>query len=351
MKIRLLISALILITISCNQRNVAKETETSNLIIDNKYSVPQLIDLSNDNNSAVDIINSRILDWFMIDSIEQSEADEFRWSDISFSTEIKENIFHVFISGEFYGAYPNYVSDALFFDLETGEVLDQTIIPFQALFTLPGYLAFLNKFWLDGVQKEFIAAVECANYEPHCSYYDINDYRVKDKMLSVYLTSDCYPHVLKACSPEFYISVEIDSVNEYLNSLGKYILLERNYKNLTAIEEFIDNEKIKEMVPNNVFLFGNIDDNHPVSMAINIENPDSIFGLFYNHNNAQEIALRGYSKDYKMFLTGTESNKPTGFFEFNIDSGNYPIDGQWVDSIKTKSYKVKFETLKTCFDN
>jgi len=351
MKYKLQIVFLINTLISFSQEFVVQKVHLTESI-ENMYvsDIPKLKDLSNDNNPVVDMINSQILDRFMINSYEQSEIDEFRWFGVEFSSEIYEDILYISFTGEYIGAYPNGVTDELFFDLKSGESLKLTIIPFQALFTLSGYLDFLNKYWLEGVKNEFEAAIECAEFEPYCSYYDIN-YEVESNKLSISLTNDCYPHVAQGCSPAYRISVELDSVKQFLDNIGKYMLFESEYMNMTPIEKFLENEKLNDKVPNNVFLFGKMDDRYPFSMAINIDKKEQILGLYYYDSKLQKINLKGHSNDNTMFLTETVNNKQTGFFEFDINIDNNPIEGEWLNFEKTKSLIVKFGKIMLCKKN
>lgn len=338
-------------TLICYSQEYVIEKVQLTETVDSDYvsEIPRLRDKSNDSNPAVDAINSQILDRFMINSYVQDELEEFRWYEVECSSEIKKNILYISYAGEYYGAYPNYVNDEMFFDLKSGELLKVAVIPFQALFTLSGYLDFLNKYWLEGVKNEFVTAIECAEYEPYCSCFDIS-YSVIDNKLSSSLTSDCYPHVVQACSPAYSISVELDSVKQYLNNIGKYVLGSK-YMTMTPIEKFLENENLKEHISDNVFLFGKIDDRYTFSMAINIDKKEQISGFYYYDSKLLKINLKGQSNDDTMFLSEIVSNKPTGFFEFGINIDNYPIDGKWLNPEKTKSLDVNFTQILTCKDN
>jgi len=352
MRYKLLIVFLINTLISYSQEFVLEKVQLTETVDNRSVSeIPRLKDKLNESNPVVDWINSQILERFMINSYVQSELEEFRWYEVECSSEIKENILYISFTGEYYGAYPNYVADDLFFDLKSGEPLKLAAIPFQAIFTLSGYLDFLNKYWLEGVKNEFIKAVECAELEPYCSYYDINSYTVDSNRLSISLTDDCYPHVAQGCSPAYRISVELDSIKQYLNTIGKYMLFESKYMTMTPIEKFLENEKLKEKVPNNVFLFGKIADKYPFSMAINIDKKEQILGLYYYDLKLQKINLKGQSNDNTLFLTETVNNKQTGFFELDINIDNYPIEGKWLNFEKTKSLIVKFTKIMTCKNN
>jgi hypothetical protein len=349
MKLKLLIVILINTVIGYGQKYVVEKVQLTETLQNTYVSdIPRLKDVSDDNNPVAESINSQILDRFMINSYEQSEIEEFRWSEVEFSSDINEDILYISFSGEYLGAYSNGVTDELYFDLKSGEALENRMIPFQAIFTLSGYLDFLHKYWLEGVQEEFKTAVECAEFEPYCSIYDIDSYKITGNELSVSLTYDCYPHVAQGCSPVYSVSVGLDSIKQDLNNIGKYILLESNYMNLTPIEKYLENERLEEKIPNNIFLFGKIGDRYPISMAINIDNQDDIRGLYYYNTKLQRIDLKGQNKDNKMFLLETVNNKQTGSFEFDINIYNYPIDGKWMNFEKTKSLDVKFTEVITC---
>lgn len=318
--------------------------------VENEYisEIPILKDLSNESNPVVEGINSQILDRFMINSIEQSELEGFNWYGVRYSSEINKNILYISFSGEYYGAYPNYVTDELFFDLKSGEPLKLTEIPFQALFTLSGYLDFLNKYWLEGVKNEFLEAIECAETEPYCSYYDINSYNADNNKLSISLTDDCYPHVSQGCSPVYTITVELDSIGHYLNNIGKYILLGNKYMAMTPIEKFLENRKLIDKVTDNLFLFGMIDNSYPFSMAINIDKKEDVSGLYFYDSKLEKIMLKGQINNDSMFLTESVNKKQTGFFEFDINIDNYPIEGRWLNFEKTKSLNVSFNKIILC---
>lgn len=344
MKYILSIIFLLNIWMSYGQKFVVEKVQLTETVDSNSVSeIPRLKDISDDSNVVVEAINSLILDRFMINSYNQSELEEFRWYGVECTSEIKADILYISFSGEYYGAYPNYVTDELFFDLKTGDPLTYIGIPFQALFSLPGYLDFLHAYWLEGVKNEFAAAVECAGFEPYCDYFDIN-YHVDSSKLIVSLAYDCYPHVAQGCSPVFEVSVELDTMEQYLNDIGKYMLLESNYMSMTPIEKFLRNKELVDTIPNNVFLFGKIHDRYPFSMALNMDK-EQITGLYFYDSQLKKINLKGQHDDYTMFLTETVSDKQTGFFEFDTNVDNHPIDGKWWNAEKTKSLDVTFSKV------
>jgi hypothetical protein len=320
--------------------------------VEHKYvsEIPRLKDTSADDNPVVDQINAQILDRFMITSYEQDEIEEFRWYGVECTAEVNGNILYISFSGEYYGAYPNYVADEMFFDLTSGNPLQATVIPVQALFTLSGYMDFLNTWWLEGVKAAFTEAIECAESEPYCSVYDI-DYRADSNTVSFFLTDDCYPHVAQGCSPVYRITFEPDIIRPYLNATGKYLLLEGTYKNMTPVEKFREHERLIHEVPANVFLFGTIGDKYPFGMALNLDHPSEISGFYYYDSKLQIISLSGQHTDDTMFLTETVNHKQTGSFVFDLNIDHVPIDGKWMNAGKTKNLDVSFSKIITCRNN
>jgi len=363
MKSKLLFLFLLVAFVNYGQ-NIVVEKKLLTETVDSVYvsKIPKVRDLNNANNTVVEKINAQILDRFMIPSFEQSELDEFRWYDVDCGSELKDDILFIWFSGTYYGAYDNDIEDCFYFNLKTGEELQMSEIQFQTLFTLSGYLDFINNYWLNGVKKEFKEAIECADYEPYCSYYDI-DYSVNENKLLISLTNDCYARVSRACSPYYNLSIPLDSVKTYLNDVGKYILIESDYFSKSPIDKFIENKRLKEKIPNNVFLFGKIDNKYPISMAICINKQNQISGYYYYDNKLQKLNLYGEQKGEEILLTEDVNGKITGFFELKIskdydpkglfimansdDKNDKYLTGKWYDTKKTKQLDIKFTEAKT----
>ncbi len=326
--------------------------------------IPKVTDPKNANNAVVEKINLQILDRFMITSFEQNEEsiEEFHWSEVECSSELKNEILFIRFSGTYYGAYDNSVEDCLYFNLKTGEELQISEIQFQTLFTLSGYLDFINHYWLNGVKEEFKTAIECAGDEPYCSYYDI-DYAVNENKLILSLNGDCYPRVSRACSPSYNLSVPLDSVKTYLSDVGKYILIESDYFSKSPIDKFIENRQLKEKIPDNIFFFGKIDNQYPISMAICIDKQNQISGYYYDDNKLKKMHLYGEQKGEEIRLTEELNGKITGFFELKMskdydnqglfimanssDKNDQYLTGKWYDTKKTKPFDIEFTEAKT----
>lgn len=365
MKIKILILFLLITLVSYGQNIVVEKVRLTNSYND-VSELPKVKDTENINNSVVERINDKILDRFMISSFDQNRElgeeealEEFRWTGVECGSELKDDILFIWFSGEYYGAYDNYVEDCFYFSLKTGEELKMSEIQFQTLFTLSGYLDFINKYWLNGVKKEFKEAIECAEYEPSCSYYDI-DYSLSDNKLSISLNGDCYARVSRACSPYYNLSLPLDTVKAYLNDVGKYIF-ESNYFSKSPINKFIDNKRLEKKIPNNLFLFGKIDDKYSISMAIYIDEQNQVSGYYYYDNKLQKIKLYGEKIGEEIFLTEKVNGKITGYFELKFskdyDRKGFPIytyydeseylTGKWSDTKKIKQFEIKFTEAKT----
>lgn len=333
--------------------------------VDNRYAsqLPKLISESKEKKPIVSKINAFILDRFMIESFNQNELEEFRWYDVDFNYEIKEDILFIDFSGEYYGAYPNYVEEELFFDLKNGEQLSNMDIPFQALFSLHGYLDFMNKYWLKKAKPAFNEAIECADYEPYCSYYDIYDYSINHNKLSISLADDCYARVSRACSPRVSLTLPLDSIKTYLNNEGNKLLFTDSYTSKKGIDKFLYNRSIIKSLPINTYLFGKIDGKYPFSMALNFKkNSQNISGYYYYDRKLEKLKLIG-SKESENNIRLQESldNVETGsffmelsssyvkdaFYIYHPDEGkDMYLSGTWSNPEKTKIYNVEFTEVK-----
>ncbi len=353
---------------------VAPTTHAQNMVVEkiritntidkeNNSMIPKLKDLSNPRNPIVDKINSYLLETFDITSYKQSEITEFRWSDVDFDSEIKSGIAYIHYGGEYYGSYPNAVEEELFFNLTTGEKIVNTDINFQSLFSLYGYTNFLNRYWLTTKLKDaFKEAIVCADSEPYCTYYDISQYDLKKGMLSASLEIDCYSHAARACSPTYTVSIPIDSVKPYLTEISTRILLTDRYCDKKGIDKLLYNTRVWKEIPNNLYLFGLVDNKYPISMAITIDQySGATSGYYYYDKKKQKLNLKGIYAHNILDMKETFNNKETGKFYFTwsdgFDAEAIPIydahgnsqylRGTWISMDDSKKYTIHFTSLKT----
>ena len=318
--------------------------------------IPFVVDKSGTKTSIAEKINEGIKDRFMFDSFDPDKVTEFSWYDVDFQYEIKAGILLISFSGEYYGAYLNYVNDNLYFNLSDGNILEEKILPFNALFSLEGYFSFLKNYWLSGCNAEYDEAARCAEFEPYCNCYDLYFSSSGNNIVSFELTNDCFPHVAQGCSPYYSVNISTDSLGQYLSDFGLYVLLQTNYLNMTQLEKFLFYKDNFGKIPSYYFIVGSIDGKYPFSMAIELdEKTKKARGYYFYHKQNKPIKLEGEFDPTKIKLTESVNDKITGRFEFARDSkyeadGIYVGDdkywsGKWFDT-NNKELNIKLEDIK-----
>lgn len=291
-----------------------------------KSNIPYIVYKTGNNKAIADKINESIQDRFMIHSFDPKKVTEFRWYDVEFTHQIIENILHIGFAGVYYGAYPNYVEDNLYYDLKTGDKMEGIYLSTSSLFSLQGYYDFLNKYWLTECLKAYQEAIECAGFEPYCSCYDI-DFTFGSAETSFSLTDDCFPHVARACSPGHGMGLDNDTLRNYLNDFGKWVLFETNYASASTLEKFLFFRKNYNKIPSYMFLVGKIDNKYAFSMALDIsESTGKASGYYYYEKQKIRIPLHGTAHPDRIELTETVNGQVTGKFSFLITDA-YPGNG------------------------
>jgi hypothetical protein len=69
-------------------------------------------------------------------------------------------------------------------------------------------------------------------------------------------------------------------------------------------------------MPNNLFLFGLINDKYPISMALTIDKTGATTGYYYYDTKKKNLSLKGTYANNILDMTETVDNKPTGKFYF-----------------------------------
>lgn len=321
--------------------------------------IPHLIDKGNERNEVIEKINLSLLDCFMIESFDPKEVEDFRWSELDFKSEIRSDIFYLYFSGTYYSAYPNYVTEVSYYDLHTGEQIPHHDPPFQSLFTLDGYFDFLNQYWMKGVNGAFNEAIKCADSEPYCSIYDVN-YSIENQKLTASLIDDCYARVVRACSPEFSVSVDLDELNPILNEFAKKEIIGGKYYSKQGVERLLAYRELSKKIPNNVYLFGKIDGKYAFSMALNFANEsNALSGFYYYNNKLQKIKLSGQENENSLDIKETFEGKVTGVYHLNWDrhysdeklsiynpygESTY-LSGSWTNGDGTRKFPIEFTSI------
>lgn len=332
--------------------------------VDEQYvsRLPRLFSETPVAQSIVEEVNMIILDQFMIESFDPDEQEEFRWYEVRFTHEINKGILFISYTGEYYGAYLSQVEEELFFDLTTGQLLPSSEVPFQALFTLAGYLDFMNEYWLELARPAFEEAIACADIDPYCSHYDIGEYSVSNDSISLALVDDCYPRVVMACAPFVELKLSLAEIKPYLNDHGVELLLSETQTTKKGVDKFLRDQSIAGAMDMNAFyLFGKIDDAHAFSMALQTEiNSNRIRGYYYYDSQLAKIELNGVQEDEMIRLDETVNDEKTGTFTLNFsqeyqeeayvmydDYGNgIYITGTWSNADGSKQFDVSFNEVK-----
>lgn len=321
---------------------VQKVNIASTLFADTKNEIPKIIPLKKEYTAVANTINKRILEEYMLEGYQLKKDDEFRFSGCSFSYQI--NPTHLFLKteGGYLGPYPSEFEKEYIFNLKNGALENNENIPFQAFFTLNGYLDFMSKYWLTDVKKEFDTSIkDCEGSEPYCSYYDIEKYEVKNNKLSISLSNDCYPHVAKACTPYLTKTFSKEIMKKYLSEWGCRILFNANYVANKGIEKFLINQKERGNTENNIFLFGKINKLYPISMALTLSKKDNtVSGYYYYDKKKIKIKVSGTFSANSISLNEFTNNQNTGNFSFEFKE-NYSDDGF---SIYTNDEQSKYLT-------
>lgn len=233
------------------KQNIAIEFVTLTNEEDTVFSIksPIAIDLTGKNQLVADKINAEILRQFGISDFNENQSYEFRWGEVNTTHEIDKEVLHMHISSSYYGGnYPNDYEDDLYFNINTGDPIEYRQIPIKGLFTSTGYSEFLDKYWIPGAKIKLDSATLCAGSEPLCTYYDITDYTVNSKELTLSLTSYCFARVAQFCSPVYDVSVALELVEPYLNDSGKAILSEPDNFSKDPIVKIRANQKLYDNI-------------------------------------------------------------------------------------------------------
>lgn len=368
-RILIIIAFLHFLSFSQEKIKIEKVIVKPTLSFQSDNEIPKVIPLNKKYEKSANEINNVILDRYFLTSYELKEDEEFRYSGSKFESVISDEYVFIKISGGYLGPYPSEFEEEFIFTIETGDIIPNIDFPFHSLFSLNGYLEFLNKYWLEDAKKEFYFPEDdeyCGGAKPYCTYYDIEKYIVENKKIKFELTYDCFPRVARACTPFVSKQVSIDTLNNYLSENGKILINKEKYTLKKGIEKFKINQKITPRLKNNIFFFGKINKKYPFSMAINIDNHNQINGFYWYDNQLKKIELKGKKIGDKFLINESYNGKPTGSFEFLLtkeynDKGFFVYDpngndnkyltGKWSNLNNKKVFEIEFYEMKSNIKN
>lgn len=326
--------------VACSQKKIAVQRViiNSTLFADATNEIPKVIAEKKEYAAVANSINKQLLEAYMLEDFRLKKDEEFRFSGCTFSYQI--NPTHLFLKteGGYLGAYPSQFENEYIFNLKDGTLENNESIPFQAFFTLIGYLDFMDNYWLNDAKKQFDNSIEdCEGTEPYCTYYDIAKYEVVDNQLSISLTNDCYPHVAQACTPVLTKTFPKETMKKYLSEWGYRILFTSKYGSSKGIEKFLSNQKERDHAENNIFLFGKINKLYPISMALQLSKKDNtVSGYYYYDKKKIKIKLSGTFDKTSIMLNEFTNNQNTGNFNLKFEE-SYSADGFAIYGINERS--------------
>ncbi len=345
---RKLQNKLLFIFLLFGQRIIAQEFVIDTIVFTetvdgkNHSNIPFVRNLLVNKKKIADKINLQIKERFMIESFDPTINKEFRWYDVEFNSEIIDHTLLISFQGEYYGTYLNMINENLYFDLLTGEKIQEEKLDYNFLFSNQGFFDFLDRFWIQGCDKEFKKAIECADLEPYCSPFDIifssnNEVAVEHGKIRFSLVSDCYPHVVQACSPFFEIQISLSELKPFLSPFGIFTLFESGYLAKTTLEKHLFFKKNKWKIPFTYFIQGRIDAKYRFNMVIEInQNSKEAKGFYYYDSKRLPLRLKGYFDNKSILVNEKVDNKKTGQFLFlhkeTKSSKMSIVSGKWIDT-------------------
>lgn len=319
--------------------------------------IPHAVDVTGNNQDAVEEINASLLEFFMIPSFNPAEAENFGWWSLRYSSEIISGYLLISVSGEYLGAHSEPVYADLFFELENGQMLNEKIVKYNTLFAKDSFFEFISKFCLPECQNAVSEAQNCADLEAiYCDCYDL-DFIINENSVDFVLTGDCVPHYAQACDPGGYImNVKTDSLKPFLNDFGRYLIFESDYINFTKLEKQLFGIEKSDEIPPYYFINGRINGKYKFSMGLELSKPENIAnGYYFYHSQKKHIALNGAYEDNRIKLTETVNNKVTGIFYFYffneysngchaLDEGMY-LSAVWVNPKTNEEFVVELDMV------
>ncbi len=360
MKIPFLILILFLSQLLSAQFSIETVKVTETLENENTSEIPKLVSEKQDDFYVLKKVNDYILKEFMVSSFEQQEIKSFRWYDATFKSEIKDSILYISYAGEYIGGGINDIENELFFDLKTGERLENYDIPFQGLFTIQGYLDFMNSYWLPKAKNAFKEALNCTDSEPDGTIYEISDYKLDNGIVSIAMNQIFHKRYDYTCDPLFSATVTVEELLPLLSDKGKLILLTDNYTQKSKVETYLYNEEMRPTLPTNIYLWGQIDNKMPFTMGLNINNESNeVAGIYFYDKIGKNIQLKGTKDDDTFYLEefyeGKMSGKininsrnpylPEGFGMFLENSEIYNFLGDWSSPNGDKKLELIFDAI------
>lgn len=302
----------------------------------------QFDDVVNDINRWISSVTE--FDEYGIDLLQAKASDDDlkKWCENScagmwFTYEIHSNYLLLTIKKIERSAFAEEITFSALFDLSTGDQIQQHEVPFTALFSEKGFFDFLFAInWRDtmiqdyqgeakamlvsegfsetmqekgndkivrkGMTEEEII-LESAMLDAKSAELDINGYKITDSSLVFTHKGGGRSWTYRCYYPYCEAEVKKDELKPYLSKLGKKLILEK-----------LDSEIEKELLINELLQgyetkFTKIEkEGKTIMLAINYQNPDSVWGYVYN-DSAKCESLSGTYRDNIFYLKSANNGE------------------------------------------
>lgn len=251
----------------------------------------------------------------------------FGWSDMKVNSKIAPRFLMIEINSEYSAAYPSTQHETYFFDIETGQPFT---IP--TLFSLNGYLDFLEKYWLKNCSAAIKEAYQCAEMtDDVCNYkcFNFDNFYIEIDSLKLE-TNTCFPHAMQSCDPDISDKFSINKIKGYLNNYGKYIL---------------ELSSVRATVPKSYFFIGNINEKYKINIALEINSNNQVNGYYYYETQKKKIKLTGSITNGVLVLKEYINNSYNGVFEIPWKEDLYFLEGIWKNKDNSKNLTTNWQVV------
>lgn len=321
------------------------------LVYSNDFSVKKLIYKTKENSFEIPYITSAIkpaiaktmnnylqeglfLVKFTDKNYQSNLVDEFvdgdktfGWSDMKVNSKIAPRFLMIEIDAEYSAAYPSTQHETYFFDIETGQPFT---IP--TLFSLNGYLDFLEKYWLKNCSAAIKEAYQCAEMtDDVCNYkcFNFDNFYIGNDSLKLE-TNTCFPHAMQSCDPDVSRQFSINEVKGYLNNYGKYLL---------------GLSMVKAIVPKQYFFIGDVNGKYKINIALEIKSNNQVNGYYYYETQKKKIKLTGTITNGVLVLKEYINNSYNGIFEIPWKEDLYFLEGIWKNKDNSKNLTTNWQVV------
>ena len=266
---------------------------------------------------------------------------------------------HMCPDEELESLYPDNESfqDSFVVDLSSGsKVRFADNLTFKSIFSLQGYMAFCEKYFLPKAKAISLSDQKCVEYSYNISS-PIDSFRSVESGFQslpkniyneiwLYLEVD-HARATRCCDEQYSFYIPYDSLISYLSPYGKEVMIQ--YRKLSGLDKILYRSSLEpesDQWPQRNYYLAVIDSQYLVKMALSIEKDSSISGYYYYDNNYDnQLTLEGKynNESNNIELTESYNGKTTGFFKIKEAKKNYEdidLEGTWTGPSKSLNIQL-----------